>query len=297
MVASADLWSGTRGRPRVAFARQVAMYLAHVAWGLTLTEVGHVFARDRTTVAHACGLVEDLARRSRARPLAGAAGGCPAQPFAASIPSSLTSRGLCIWDLECRQRMLSQLPSPRRSRRTRSKCCGGWPSRVPTRCRLRGAVLRPMETSPSSPPATALRKSLAIIPAAAFAWCATPWLARARSGDRSLPHRSCRHQGDAPGQELASRRWRTARVQRSAGKAGPAAPRRATQERARSPGCGAAGTRTASLSSRSPSSLPVSGWVPTSGTHSSSLASRPTGPALLPRAGARAAPFPGPASR
>ena len=59
-VGSADLWSGTRGRPRVAFARQVAMYLAHVAWGLTLTEVGHVFARDRTTVAHACGLIEDM---------------------------------------------------------------------------------------------------------------------------------------------------------------------------------------------------------------------------------------------
>ena len=59
MVASTDLWSDTRGRPRVAFARQVAMYLAHVAWGLTLTEVGHVFSRDRTTVAHACGLVED----------------------------------------------------------------------------------------------------------------------------------------------------------------------------------------------------------------------------------------------
>ena len=36
------------------------MYLAHVACGLSLTEVGQVFARDRTTVAHACGLVEDL---------------------------------------------------------------------------------------------------------------------------------------------------------------------------------------------------------------------------------------------
>ena len=59
MVASSDLWSQTRGRPRVAFARQVAMYLAHVAWGLSLTEVGLVFARDRTTVAHACGLIED----------------------------------------------------------------------------------------------------------------------------------------------------------------------------------------------------------------------------------------------
>jgi chromosomal replication initiation ATPase DnaA len=60
MVAGTDLWSGTRGRPRVAFARQVAMYLAHVACGLTLTEVGQIFDRDRTTVAHACGLVEDL---------------------------------------------------------------------------------------------------------------------------------------------------------------------------------------------------------------------------------------------
>jgi chromosomal replication initiation ATPase DnaA len=59
-VASAELWSDTRGPRRAAFARQVAMYLAHVAWGLTLTEVGRVFARDRTTVAHACGLVEDL---------------------------------------------------------------------------------------------------------------------------------------------------------------------------------------------------------------------------------------------
>ena len=59
MVAGSDLWSGTRGRSRVAFARQVAMYLAHVAWGLSRTEVGLVFARDRTTVAHACGLIED----------------------------------------------------------------------------------------------------------------------------------------------------------------------------------------------------------------------------------------------
>ncbi len=59
-VASAELWSDTRGPQRAAFARQVAMYLAHVACGLTLTEVGQVFARDRTTVAHACGLVEDL---------------------------------------------------------------------------------------------------------------------------------------------------------------------------------------------------------------------------------------------
>ncbi len=35
------------------------MYLAHVVFSLSLTEVGHLFARDRTTVAHACMIVED----------------------------------------------------------------------------------------------------------------------------------------------------------------------------------------------------------------------------------------------
>lgn len=48
-----------RGRSNIAFARQVAMYLAHVAFGHTLTTVGRAFGRDRTTVAHACRLVED----------------------------------------------------------------------------------------------------------------------------------------------------------------------------------------------------------------------------------------------
>jgi Bacterial dnaA protein helix-turn-helix len=49
-----------RGHSHTAFARQVAMYLAHVAWGLSMTEVGQVFARDRTTVSYACGRVEDM---------------------------------------------------------------------------------------------------------------------------------------------------------------------------------------------------------------------------------------------
>lgn len=43
-----------RGKQPVAHARQVAMYLAHVCCGKTLTEVGRIFDRDRTTVAHAC---------------------------------------------------------------------------------------------------------------------------------------------------------------------------------------------------------------------------------------------------
>jgi chromosomal replication initiation ATPase DnaA len=49
----------TRGSAEAAFARQVAMYLAHVVCGLSLTEVGLIFGRDRTTVAHACEVVED----------------------------------------------------------------------------------------------------------------------------------------------------------------------------------------------------------------------------------------------
>ncbi|SEK98608.1 dnaA protein helix-turn-helix [Bosea lupini] len=48
-----------RGQRRVAFARQLAMYLTHVGFGLTLTQVGACFERDRTTVRHACALVED----------------------------------------------------------------------------------------------------------------------------------------------------------------------------------------------------------------------------------------------
>lgn len=57
-VDPALLRGTTRGQARVALARQVAMYIAHVAYGLTLTEVGDLFGRDRTTVAHACQVVE-----------------------------------------------------------------------------------------------------------------------------------------------------------------------------------------------------------------------------------------------
>ncbi len=57
-IEPAELRAATRGRARIALARQVAMYIAHVGYGLTLTEVGQLFERDRTTVAHACGIVE-----------------------------------------------------------------------------------------------------------------------------------------------------------------------------------------------------------------------------------------------
>ncbi len=44
----------------MAAARQLAMYLMHVCLGRSLGEVGRFFGRDRSTVAHACALVEDL---------------------------------------------------------------------------------------------------------------------------------------------------------------------------------------------------------------------------------------------
>lgn len=58
-VQGCELRQSTRGRAKVARARQVAMYLAHVSFSMTLTDVGRVFDRDRTTVSHACGVIED----------------------------------------------------------------------------------------------------------------------------------------------------------------------------------------------------------------------------------------------
>jgi chromosomal replication initiation ATPase DnaA len=48
-----------RGRATAAFARQVAMYLTHTRLGLSFTEAGAYFGRDRTTAAHACRRIED----------------------------------------------------------------------------------------------------------------------------------------------------------------------------------------------------------------------------------------------
>lgn len=48
-----------RGPADVAFARQVAMYLAHTRLRLPYVAVGRLFDRDRTTARHACSLVEE----------------------------------------------------------------------------------------------------------------------------------------------------------------------------------------------------------------------------------------------
>ena len=55
----ASLYARGRGAPRLAQARQIAMYLAHVGFAMSCETVGRQFRRDRSTVAHACRAVED----------------------------------------------------------------------------------------------------------------------------------------------------------------------------------------------------------------------------------------------
>ena len=59
IVPLGELRATTRRGASVALARQSAMYLAHVALGLSFSEVGRAFGRDRTTAAHACRRIED----------------------------------------------------------------------------------------------------------------------------------------------------------------------------------------------------------------------------------------------
>lgn len=58
-VAESEMRAGSRGAQKVAFARQVAMYMAHTTYQLTYAQVADAFERERTTVAHACQVVED----------------------------------------------------------------------------------------------------------------------------------------------------------------------------------------------------------------------------------------------
>lgn len=59
ITSSVEETAPSRCRAPVAQARQIAMYLTHVSFGVTLSEVGRVFGRDRTTASHACHVIED----------------------------------------------------------------------------------------------------------------------------------------------------------------------------------------------------------------------------------------------
>ncbi|HEY8595605.1 MAG TPA: helix-turn-helix domain-containing protein [Devosiaceae bacterium] len=59
-IGTSMLLHGSRCCARVARSRQLAMYLLHVVHRRTLTDIGEIFDRDRTTVAHACARIEDM---------------------------------------------------------------------------------------------------------------------------------------------------------------------------------------------------------------------------------------------
>lgn len=54
-----DVVSVGRGSAHAALARQVAIYLCHVVFEWSLARVAIAFGRDRSTVAHACHVIED----------------------------------------------------------------------------------------------------------------------------------------------------------------------------------------------------------------------------------------------
>ena len=58
-ISLAELRAATRRKAPVAFARQMAMYLSHVALGVSLTRTAACFGRDRTTASHACRVIEE----------------------------------------------------------------------------------------------------------------------------------------------------------------------------------------------------------------------------------------------
>lgn len=59
-VSSKELRRPGRTSVPVSRVRQISMYVAHVVLRLTMGEVGAGFGRDRTTVLHACQVIENL---------------------------------------------------------------------------------------------------------------------------------------------------------------------------------------------------------------------------------------------
>lgn len=58
MAGERPLWRRD-GRRTTCHVRQIAMYVCHVVLRLSQSDIGAAFGRDRTTVGHACNVVED----------------------------------------------------------------------------------------------------------------------------------------------------------------------------------------------------------------------------------------------
>ncbi len=59
-VPAESLINPARGSAHVSRARQMAMYLLHTSLSFSLNEIAAIFGKDRTTIGHACRVVEDL---------------------------------------------------------------------------------------------------------------------------------------------------------------------------------------------------------------------------------------------
>ena len=58
-VPADEILDPRRGATETAFARQVAVYLCHVGFEMSLQRIAIAFGRDRSTIAHACHAIED----------------------------------------------------------------------------------------------------------------------------------------------------------------------------------------------------------------------------------------------
>jgi chromosomal replication initiation ATPase DnaA len=58
-VTETDIKNPKRQGRHLRFARQVAMYLSHIIYEMNHTLIGERFAKDRSTISHACKVVEE----------------------------------------------------------------------------------------------------------------------------------------------------------------------------------------------------------------------------------------------
>ena len=58
-VSTEEILESKRGSAKAAQARQIAMYVVYVGFGISLARVAIAFNRDRSTVAYACHQIED----------------------------------------------------------------------------------------------------------------------------------------------------------------------------------------------------------------------------------------------
>ena len=58
-VSTRKMLRSIKGDAHTCFTRQISIYLAHVIFQLRIVDVAQAFARDRTTITHACHAIED----------------------------------------------------------------------------------------------------------------------------------------------------------------------------------------------------------------------------------------------